>query len=78
MTIPTLGGVTLAPHDAAWAIVNGRKVEVVQGTLGITGGLVVHIGVSKGAASDSITAHTNGSNGANLAEGIEEVGLGNL
>lgn len=69
-------GVTLGPHDTARAALDEGVVELLQSLLAIGGGVVVHIGVAKRAAGDSVTADTDGSNGTNLREELKEHGLG--
>ncbi|GKT65979.1 hypothetical protein ColTof4_03266 [Colletotrichum tofieldiae] len=70
------GGVTLRPHDAARAALDESVVELLESLLTIGGGVVVHVRIAKRAAGNRITADTNGSDGANLGEQLEEHGLG--
>lgn len=70
------GGVTLGPHDAARASLDEGVVELLKSLLAISGGVVVDVGVAEGATGDSIAADTDGSDGADLGEELEEHGLG--
>lgn len=71
------GGVTLGPHDAAGATLDDGVVELLKSLLTITGGVVVDVCVSQRATGNSVTADTNGGNGTDLGEELEEHGLGN-
>mmetsp|Transcript_26446 Transcript_26446/g.61954 ORF Transcript_26446/g.61954 Transcript_26446/m.61954 type:complete len:245 (-) Transcript_26446:28-762(-) len=71
--------ITLAPHDAAGLVLDHGEVHGVKSALGITHLVVVHIGVTKGTTSDGITANTDGGNGSNGVENLEQktfVGIG--
>lgn len=69
-------GIALGPHDAARAAFDKRVVELLESLLAIGSGVVVHISVSKRSTGDSIAADTNGGNGTDLGEELEEHGLG--
>jgi len=64
--------ITLGPHDAAWTAFDESIVQFLQGLLAISSGVVVNIGIAKGATSNGITANTNGSNGTDLREELKE------
>jgi len=69
------GRVTLGPHDAARTALDQGIVEFLKSLLTIRGGVVVDVGVTEGASSNSITADSNRSDGADLGEELEEHSL---
>lgn len=69
------GGVTLRPHDAARLALNGGVVQLLESTLTISGVVVVDVGVSERTTGDGITADTDGRNGADGGEELEEHSL---
>jgi hypothetical protein len=71
MNKPTNGGIALAPHDAAALPSNGLNVHLIQGAVSILGVLEVDIGISQGATSDGITAHTHRDNRTDSIENIK-------
>jgi hypothetical protein len=68
-------GVTLAPHDAAGAVLDQRVVEVLEGTLTVSRVEVVDVSVAERAAGNSVAADTDRSHRANEVEDLEEHGL---
>eukprot|EP00754_Rhynchopus_humris_P012294 Rhum_TRINITY_DN14281_c3_g1::Rhum_TRINITY_DN14281_c3_g1_i1::g.76840::m.76840 len=69
------GGVTLAPHDPARLVKDLAEVESVQGTLGVEGVLVVHVGVAQRLAVGRISADADRQHGADLPEDVVQVRL---
>ena len=45
--------VAVRPHDAAAAALDGGVVQGVHDTLGVSGGVEVHVRVAQGAAGDA-------------------------
>mmetsp|Transcript_4315 Transcript_4315/g.7659 ORF Transcript_4315/g.7659 Transcript_4315/m.7659 type:complete len:655 (+) Transcript_4315:323-2287(+) len=68
----TEGGVTLAPHDTAWLALDHGEVHGIKSTFRVTQLMVVHVGVSQGAASDGITANTDRGNGTDSVEDLKQ------
>ena len=68
-------GVALAPHDAAGAVLDLREVHGVEGALGVGEGVVVDVAVAEGAAGDGVAADTDGRDGADGVEDLEEEAL---
>mmetsp|Transcript_40463 Transcript_40463/g.84182 ORF Transcript_40463/g.84182 Transcript_40463/m.84182 type:complete len:511 (-) Transcript_40463:2424-3956(-) len=66
----TKGRITLTPHDTARLSLDHGKVHGIQRTFRISKLVKVHIGVTKGATSDSVTAHTNGGHRTNSTEDL--------
>jgi hypothetical protein len=69
------GRITLGPHDAARTTLDDGVVEFLEGFLTIRSGVVVDIGVSKGATGDGVTADTDRGDSTDLGEELEEHGL---
>jgi len=67
--------ITLGPHDTAGTALDESVVQLLESFLAIGGGVVVDIGVSKGAASHGITADTDRGDRSNLGEELEKHGL---
>merc|ERR1719183_2385136 len=72
------GGVPVLPHDAARLALDLGVVEGVECTLGVDDVVEVDIRVAKRAASHRITAHTDGRDGADHREDLEELGLSHI
>mmetsp|Transcript_14923 Transcript_14923/g.37601 ORF Transcript_14923/g.37601 Transcript_14923/m.37601 type:complete len:216 (+) Transcript_14923:1557-2204(+) len=71
-TRTTKRGITLAPHDTAGFVLDHGKVHGIESTLGITHLMVVHISVTKRTTGDSVTAHTDRSDGSNGVENLKQ------
>ena len=60
--------VTLGPHKSAWAPQDVGEIHCVQGALGILRVSEIHICISKGSATNNISAQTNRCDGTNTIE----------
>lgn len=69
------GRITLGPHDAAGTTLDDGVVEFLKGFLAVSGGVVVDIGVSKGATGDGIAADADRGDRTDLGEELEQHGL---
>lgn len=67
--------VTLGPHDTAWLVSDGDVVQRIQSKFSIARVVEVDVGISKGSASDGITANTDGSHRPHLVEKFEQMPL---
>jgi hypothetical protein len=70
--------VTLGPHDAARLSLDQGVVELLKGTLTISGVVVVDVCVSQRTAGDGITADTDGGDRSDGREQLEEHSLGDV
>ena len=68
-------GVALGPHDAAWFVLDVGEVHRDKGALGIRDVVEVHVRVPEGAAGHGVAAHSDGGDGADTIEHIEEEAL---
>eukprot|EP00054_Salpingoeca_dolichothecata_P013759 m.76961 g.76961 ORF g.76961 m.76961 type:complete len:670 (-) comp20641_c0_seq1:217-2226(-) len=72
------GGIALGPHDAARTTLDGIVVQRVETALSVHGVVEVDVSVAQGATSDGITTDSDGGNGSNSVELLEQHGLSHL
>mmetsp|Transcript_15248 Transcript_15248/g.38279 ORF Transcript_15248/g.38279 Transcript_15248/m.38279 type:complete len:691 (+) Transcript_15248:209-2281(+) len=80
VALPALAdrGVAVLPHDAAGLALDVRVVESVQRALGVDNVVEVDVCIPQGATRHGITAHADRRHGANDAENLEKLGLGDV
>mmetsp|Transcript_38790 Transcript_38790/g.90435 ORF Transcript_38790/g.90435 Transcript_38790/m.90435 type:complete len:671 (-) Transcript_38790:121-2133(-) len=71
-------GIPVLPHDTAGLALDVGVVEGVQRALGVDDIVEVDVGVAEGATRHGITAHADRRDGANDAENLEKLGLGDV
>jgi len=72
------GGIALLPHDAKGPSLDHVVVERIESALGVLSAGEVDVGVAKGHTGNVVTKHTDGVDGADDGEDLEQLFFTNI